>query len=56
MVRSIAFAWLLTLPAAAALAAIMLADLEGGLLMARRHWFLPDTPDVLGMLERAVAR
>ena len=51
VVRAIAFAWLLTLPASAALGAV--SSWSGGGRMRPRRWFLPETPDVLGDAARA---
>ena len=54
VVRSIAYAWLLTLPACAVSGAIMRVDLEAR-EMTRNHWFLPQSADVLGMLSAQAA-
>jgi len=44
-VRQMVLAWLVTMPATAALAAVLALVWGPG---KARHWFLPDTPDVLG--------
>ena len=51
VVRQMGLAWLVTLPATAALAGIVYA-LSQVVGMSRRRWFLPEAPDVLGLLRR----
>ena len=59
VVREIAVAWLTTMPAAGLIAALTLPiwrSLPGGDPMpAQMGWFLPENPDVLGMLRQQAA-
>ena len=54
VVRHIALGWLVTMPATAVVAAGRGQRLEG-VVMRRHRWFLPESPDVLGMLHRQLA-
>ena len=49
VVREMGIAWLTTIPATALLAAAALGVLEVAVVKLQR-WFLPETPDVIGML------
>ena len=53
VVRQMGLAWVVTMPASAAIAAVALLALAGG-DVSRHHWFLPDMPDILGLLRRQV--
>ena len=58
IVRQIGIAWLITMPISAVLAGGRIrvaAAAVTGAQMTRNHWFLPDEPDVLGLLERQIS-